>query len=187
MQTAGACRPNGNGPSPACVQHPTGRARGTEQGALPPPRAADPGHSGDPPKSRGIYVTGSLQHGLGPGKGSSKDPVTAGLLPGSCRGPWRMLRVKGTLSSISPDTWLGGWRAAGSSGNRVRPTSRLRGVDDGQQEQEDSRPQGCSCRTRHLREKCPACSPRLVLSPKRNCCLLGCEGRREGERAGRRA
>ena len=33
----------------------------------------------------------------------------------------------------------------------------------------------------------PARSLRLVLSPKRNCCLVGCEGRREGERAGGRA
>lgn len=33
----------------------------------------------------------------------------------------------------------------------------------------------------------PARSLRLVLSPKRNCCLVGCEGRREGERAGGKA
>lgn len=84
-----------------------------------------------------------------------------GILPGN---PWRLPGVKGALSSSSPDTWLGSPRAAGSSWNRVRPTSRLRGVDDGQQEQEDSGPQGCSCRTRHLGEKCPSLlsAPRFI-------------------------
>ena len=49
-------------------------------------------------------------------------------------------------------------------GGRVRPTSRLRGVDDGQQEQEDSGPQGCSSQTRHLGEKCPSplSAPRFI-------------------------
>ena len=52
----------------------------------------------------------------------------------------------------------------GSWGDRERPTSRLRGVDDGQQEQEDSGPQGCSCQTRHLGEKCPSLltAPRFI-------------------------
>lgn len=65
-----------------------------------------------------------------------------------------------------------GWRApsglsvgaAGTPGGRERPTSGLRGAGDGQQEQEDSGPQGCSSQTRHLGEKCPGplSAPRFI-------------------------
>lgn len=141
---------------------PTGRARRTEQGPIGPLRAAGPGlwvgtFLSREASDRFLLSTGWLQGGVVP---------RIQWLRGSCLGPLDSAGYGAGGCALSQQSSHLAERLGGCGQVRkgLRPTSRLRGTDNGQQEQEDSGPQGCSCQTRHLGEKCPSplSAPRFI-------------------------
>ena len=188
VQTAGAHRPSGT--SSALPQHAgdphTGRSPRTEQGPSALLGQQKPVLVWDHPESWGDRVTGFCSARLAAGRGSSKDPVAEGLLPGT---PWRMLGVKSVLSSVRRSSHLSG-RPEGCGHVREQGEAYLRAARGGE----------CTAGAGGLRAAglppsdppsrgempqpalCASFYPQSVIAA-----LSGCEGKREGERAGGRA